>query len=342
MVEMSYPQRLARLVEEARSVDAAALDNADLSDVRERVIPGTVRVLEQAIGLLANLEGELAEVADETADEAKVEVLQPVDWPAAEKASGLIDLCCVVRGELEHRLRVAGRLNGGNLWVHLEALECAQHDLVRGLCAVESHLARALGAPSETDHVDLLEESLVVRELTAGFRSDLGAIAGRSNGLARNLEAADATLVRLTARHGFGRLRALDRRMARQLHREIVSWLGKPAPELEDGHHLWQEVQNFSVLLHDVSRRTELVEHDLGVLDEVMDLLPGVDPHQPPPKRVADRLERLLGLDDPLDSLVRRQARSVEIEGRVRDLYSALRARRTDGDHTRSITMAMP
>lgn len=334
-MENSILQRFAGLVDEVRTIEVSALDGADLSKVRERVIPKTVRLLGEAIGLVGQLGSDLGKASEE--------VLTPVDLPSAVAAPGLMDLCCVVRGELEHRRRAFVRLEeSGDLWVHLEALECAQHDLIRGLCAVESQLARALDTPSATGHLDLLEESLAVRELTAGFRSDLGAITERSNGLARNLEAADASLARLTGRHGFARLRALDRRMARELHREIVDWLQKPAPELEDGTHLWQEVRNFSVLLHDISRRSELVEHDLAVLDEVMDLLPGVDPQKPPPQRVAERLDRLVGLDDQLDSLVQKQARSAEIETRVRALYSALRSQRSEGPQIRSMTMAMP
>jgi len=322
-----YSQRLARLVDEARSVEVAALDGAGLSQVRGLVIPAFIRILEEAIETLSRLETELGEVAHDA--------LSPIGLPAAEEAEGLGNLSYVVRGELERRLAAFDRLtdssgsnDGSALWAHLEALEWAQHELIRGLCAVESQLARALGTPAATGHVDLLEESLAVRELAAGLRGDLAAISEQdANGLARSLQAAGESLIRLTERTGFGRLRALDRRMARQLHGQIVDWLHHPAPNPEEGVHLWQEVQNFSVLLHDISRRSELVTHDLSVLSEVIDLLAGVNPQEPPPGRVVERLHRLSGLDDELDSLLRGRTRSRGIEGRVQHLYASLRSR---------------
>jgi hypothetical protein len=316
-----YPQQLAQLVDEARSIEVAALDGAGLSEVRGLVIPALVRILEEAIATVTRLEGELGTTSGEA--------LSPIDLPPRKDVAGLLDLCCVVRGELEHRRAAFNRLgDDGDLWAHLEALEWAQHELIRGLCAVESQLAHALGIVPATGRVDLVAESLVVRELAAGLRGDLADISEQgANGLARSLEAAGESLVRLTERTGFGRLRALDRRMARQLHHRIAVWLEHPAPDPEDGTHLWQEVRNFSVLLHDVSRRSELLTHDLAVLDEVIDLLAGVNPQEPPPGRVLDRLHRLLGLDDELDSLVRTRARSRGIERRVQHLYESLRSR---------------
>lgn len=303
-----YPQLLARLVDEALSIEVAKLDHADPAEVRERVVPDFVQSLEEAISALSRLESDLEADAEET--------------PA------LVNLCCVVRGELEHRLAAFSRLSDrSDLWSHLETLEWAQHELIRGLCAVESHLARALGTPAATGHVDLLEESLAVRELVAAFRHDLGTVSDGESGLARTLEAASESLVRLTERTGFGRLRALDRRMARELHRRIVDWLRHPTPQRKDGTHLWEEVRNFSVLLHDISRRSELVSHDMAVLDEVIDLLAGVNPQEPPPGRVLRRLQQLSGLDDELDSLLRARAKSRGIEGRVRHLYERLRSR---------------
>lgn len=320
----NYSQHLARLVDEVQSVEIVELDDADPFEVRASVVPDFVRTLEEAIATLDRLETDLGGAAEESST--------PLALPAAEEeAKGLTDLCYLVRGELELRLAAFDRLGyGSDLWFHLEALEWAQHELVRGLCAVESQLAQALGSEAATGHVDLVEESLVVRELAAGFRRDLAEISkGNPNGLARSLEAAGASLVRLTERTGFGRLRALDRRMARELHRRIEDWLRHPSPEPRDGTHLWQEVRNFSVLLQDISRRSELVAHDLEVLDEVIDLVAGVDPRQPPPGRLLNRLRRVSGLDDELDTLVRTGARSREIEERVRHLYESLRSRRS-------------
>jgi len=317
----SYPQHLTRLVDAVRSIEVAALDDARPAEVQEHVLPRFVGTVEEAIGTLSRLESDLGEAAQEE--------LSPIDLPAGEAAAGLIDLCYVVRGELEQRLEAFDRVGeSGDIWVHLEAIECAQHDLIGGLCAVESRLAQALDIPPRTADVDLLAESLGVRELAARFRDDLAASSENSgNSLARRLEAAAESLVRLTERTGFARLRALDRRMARELHRRIVDWLRHPSPEPDTGTHLWQEVKNFSVLLHDISRRSELIAHDLAVLDETIDLLAGVNPQQPPPRRVLDRLHRLLGLDDELDSLVRTPARSREIGRRVRHLYESLRSR---------------
>ena len=325
----SYSQLLARLVDEARSVEVAELDGADPAEVRERVLPAFVHTLEEAVEGLTRLETDLGETAEASRSH--------LELPAGEEAEGLGNLCYVVRGELEQRLAAVDRLRDSDdgsdsrdLWSHLEALEWAQHELIRGLCAVESQLASTLGTDAVTAHVDLLEESLAVRELAAGLRSDLTAISNRdSNGLARSLEAAAESLIRLTDQTGFGRLRALDRRMARELHHRIAEWLRHPSPNLEAGNHLWQEVSNFSVLLHDISRRSELVAHDLEVLDEVIDLVAGVDPRQPPPGRLVDRLHRLAGLDDELDSLVRSGEESRKVEERVLQLYEGLRSRWT-------------
>lgn len=319
-----YPQHFARLVDEARSVEVAELDGADPAEVRVRVLPRFVRTLEDAIATLGRLETDLRQGAEETP--------APIDLPAADEAEAFGNLCYIVRGELERRLAAFDRLresdDTGDLWSQLEALEWAQHELIRGLCAVESQLASALGTEAATAHVDLLEESLAVRALASGLRSDLAAVSHPgANGLGRSLEAAGESLVRLTERTGFGRLRALDRRMARELHHRIVDWLQHPAPSLETGKHLWQEVSNFSVLLQDISRRSELVAHDLEVLDEVIDLVSGVAPREPPPTRLLRRLLRLSGLDDELDSLVRSGAQSREIEERVLSLYETLRSR---------------
>lgn len=320
----TYSQHLARLVDGALSIEVAELDAADPAEVRERVVPDFVQALEEAISTLSRFESDLEAAAEGSSGAGS----PSIELPAAGETPALVNLCCVVRGELEHRLAAFSRLSDrGDLWSHLEALEWAQHELIRGLCAVESQLARALGTPPATGHVDLLEESLAVRELAAAFRRDLDTVSDGEGGLARTLEAASESLIRLTERTGFGRLRALDRRMARELHRRIVDWLRHPAPQRKDGTHLWEEVRNFSVLLHDISRRSELVSHDLAVLDEVIDLLAGVNPHEPPPGRVTRRLQRLSGLDDELDSLLRARARSRGIEGRVRHLYERLRSR---------------
>lgn len=275
---------LARLVTDARALAIHAFDDRSAEDLAKTLVPTVIRLLDEAIEILTEIDGIHAEWSPEVSP-----------------------LCFVVRGECRdcrEALRTvtgAERLNALRILVQVER---SRHTLTRGLCAVERKLAEVTSAQAMTGRIDFVRESRAVRRITTELRRDLARMEGGDHPLSKRIRDAHDCLETMVRHGDYRQLRIYDRNIVRDLHGRLTAWLEDPDRTPEAGVSALNEVLNFGELLRAVNDRLELVEHDVEVLEQATRDLSGVPSGERPPTDVVERLGTLFGRDDVLDELL--------------------------------------
>ncbi|HEX7807821.1 MAG TPA: hypothetical protein VF608_03835, partial [Thermoanaerobaculia bacterium] len=96
-------------------------------------------------------------------------------------------------------------------------------------------------------------------------------------------------------------IRISDRRQLRKLQQRARAWLASDPQTESEGEHLWQELMAVTSLLMQINGRSELVEHDRRVLQEVCAELRF---RNASPESLWPGLASLRGLDLSLDRLL--------------------------------------
>lgn len=298
-----FQSRLASLLTQSQAVRLERFDDRDGAVIVDHVVPVFADLVRRGRNLLGEIEQACAS-ADAGLDEG---------------AEDLENLCFFVQREWKQALeRLDGLTPATQGWSCLVQIERARDRLLRGLTAVERNLAELAGTTSRTAHVDLLRDALRVRRVLTELRRRVADASKAYEGDPEaRLRSAGAALARLIEQEEFTHLRAVDRHLARDLHRRIRNALDESggSPDGDEPEGLWQDVVHFAALLWDVNRRDELVAEDLAAIDEAVGELRDLDAHAAPPRSVRNRLRILFGRNDRLDDLVDAQVDA----GRLRE-----------------------
>lgn len=303
----SCPQKqLAGLISEIRSVQLNRYEEQGFSEeLREQVLPLVRDITRRSLEALEELERHLEEVLSGT--------LHP-SWLANagmqdDGLESVRDLCFLAQVEIRPLLEQLGRAAPEakepkpREWGPLLWIERVQGALTNGLCAVEAELAKATGRPSRTLHINLLRKSLDARRMTVKFRRGLMQTQqDQPHDIEARLRSAGSGLVRLIGRDEFDSLHLSDRLLARDLRDRILAWTRNPGEE--SGDRLWEEVYAFAVLLSRLNGRSELIRHDLVVIQRLLPVLSASNLEAPPAAETLAELSQILGRDDGLDARI--------------------------------------
>ena len=185
-----------------------------------------------------------------------------------------------------------------------------RRSVIRATVAVDRALCSKEGLPLEPGDQAAVElgQSLKVRRAYARFRKDLLAL-GQPEQLIdvpTYLERAGQVIAALLKAPEFDDFRLDDRQMIHRLRARLQAWLdGADGRDLKSGLRLWQDMAGFVSLLVQANHRSELVEHDRGIVAEAWQtLFGGPKPKTSVPMELAAKLEKLYGRDDDIDGIL--------------------------------------
>ncbi|MEM1206590.1 MAG: hypothetical protein AAGN66_25370 [Acidobacteriota bacterium] len=179
--------------------------------------------------------------------------------------------------------------------------------VLKGATAIENAYCQELGLESEISHVAEVATAIEIRRSYMKFWRALDRTPPETPQQVEQRLRSSATLIaRLRGRPVFLDLRPLDRRLLLSLHRRIQEWLVSGG-STEPGLQVWHEVTAFADLLRMINSRMELVEHDMGLVPELLAILGTYEPGYRPlalDEALLHQLLRLQGRDDALDELL--------------------------------------
>ncbi len=276
-----------------------------------QLVPQTERALSTILECLESLlrhydhmlPPPLSTSSNDPADSA--EFIIDLDRIMAEEKAGtkVADLCFLAQIELGRKRRLLRKIDTETEQFHILYL-CASslRKANKAIKAVENCLGSQEGLEPRLSFVTELEISLKVRLAYRRFRqATLGDAPANPEDVADRLRTVCTAIAKLRGRDLYLQLRFDDRRELLGLQQRILSWSSDAdGGDAETGLRLWQDAAMLAHLLARVNHRSELLEHDVGLIAEALDLIS--DGAETP--LLADKLTPLLGRDDELDQLV--------------------------------------
>ena len=291
-------RRLGELDAAQRSVDAAS---------RTALVEDVAALLTDVLACLTALELVTHQKSDEDLSAAaEAETWIGLRSAAAAPQARLEDICFVAGLELSRTL--GALVTAGEPEAAATAVEAALRKLYRVLHAVLEGAREKGSAPQESDEqlqrrlTVELESALAVRKLYARFRKSLRRPEGQDRqSVLTALRYAASALASLVASPHYHALRSSDRDLLRQLRDRLLEWAHAGNPT-SVGLQLLEDVFTCAELLRGINGRQELRAHDMDLVRELV-----ADATR---ARSAwlEKLERLVGMDDTLDSLASRLA----------------------------------
>lgn len=254
----SLQHRLVHLVGRARAVDLRSFERGTLRDVLDELVPETASLLEEAAGLL----GDILDRYDVPAAEDEIELGENPTPPSPAEA--LCDVAFLARSEMRRKLDELRRHSREKDFAHLISL-CAGglRRISKTASAVDAALCDCEGMVQRLTFQTELLASLEIRRAYAKFSSAVRDSPPPTPQTVRNgLQRAGTAIARLLGRDVSRNMRYADRLELRGLQERMLTWCNDPASEPVEGQRLWQDVAGFAELIHEVNRRSELVEHD--------------------------------------------------------------------------------
>jgi hypothetical protein len=334
---------LARLVLDTRALSLHELETAEASTVFESAAPATAALLDRAIALLtmalARYEAPPLEERIELGGEGgEASFFRKVDsLMSREPATRVADLAFMGRWELESRLERIRQLSPTSApWNVLAVCGSAQRRIVKAVSALDWSLRQLEGfggAGIDEGFTTELMVSLRVRRAYASFWRAVSVATPPSEAeVHKRLRLGAVQIAVLVGRRIYPELRILDRMELRKLQSAILEWLrGDKDPRA--GLRIWHDLNAFAGLLVQVSRRTELREHDEILLQDIADFLQdrAGDALASGWTELMQRAVWLVGRDSDLDGLIR--AKDIDRVGELRTTVQlVLSSLRTQGD----------
>ncbi|MEL7061889.1 MAG: hypothetical protein AAGN46_17820 [Acidobacteriota bacterium] len=251
------------------------------------------------LGLLRAGVVQLAEAALSTIDELLV-CLVPFETGVTA------DICAVIRNDLQSE---RDKLDGH------EERDTSAWDLgiravgtlartARAAAALENHYCAEMGLERELSIASGTEAALAIRRGYGKFRRSINS-SSTGDAVEARLRRGATAIARLIGSNIFLELRAHDRQILMSLQKRIRKWFASDR-QSEDGQRLVQDLVGFGMLLREINRRAELVEHDARLLPELQSLV-AQSPADAQPLEdsfLLGRLRRLAGASDSIDRLL--------------------------------------
>lgn len=317
----SLAEDLVAVARAASAIDLRAFEGSDGPVLHAELLPRVFGLIERGLEAMAGalaLHEELGsgdEVGEERAPwsasrERPQDFLVRIDQvvSARSRSAHVADLAFMARMELRDTVQALRSLGpADDRWRVLAICDSGLRGLRKSSSAVERALAEHAGFEPRLEFVTELHMGRVIRAYYARFRREIeGGGTPEPQDVHRRLLSAAASIAKLIGRDFYGDLRIDDRAELRSLQERLREWLvGVDDHDPESGVRLWQDLQGFTVLLAQINRRSELVEHDRALVGGALEELTakGTLPEEVPAD-LLHRLGRLLGRTDRVDQLL--------------------------------------
>jgi hypothetical protein len=298
---------LLDLVDELKAIDIRTYEALEIDEQVRAVHPLAISLLERGVALVG--------LVVACSEPVRVDTIPPgltFELTMDAVVSGtrplvpdVGDIAFCAQLELRQRLhRLREVTTSRDAVALLGECDSALRRLFKGLCAIESALARKVGSEPLLDFTSELERSLRVRRCYARFtRKILELPPPTPETIVARLRAVGTAIAMLVGQDVYAELRMSDRLQLRLLQRRVLAWLrGAETRDAAGGLELFSDVTTFLDMLKQVNRRQELVEHDAALAGE---LLGSLGPGAPEvPQALLARLGALAGRDASIDGLL--------------------------------------
>lgn len=336
----AWGARLVAVYAEAQTIDVRAFEGKGSLELLASLVPATIRVVDLTVDAFREL-GEAYEritpsrppsifpemFAEDEPDTKSFE--RRVDALVKSSSFDLGDLVFIGLTELrQKRERVLRLAETPDPWEIVAECGSAMRRVLKAVSAIENAI---MGPAAKLSFATVLQVSLLVRreyrEMRRVILVDEPADLAGARAVLRSIGTRIAMIV---GRPIYPSLRTRDRLEMRRLQERILAWL-RDGTDLQEARRLFQDLGGFARMISQVSRREELVAHDVEVLGTLMSLLAD-GPRVAAPELHALALA-LTGLDDELDELLSGKgmdaAMLTEVVVRLSKGYPALAPRRT-------------
>ncbi|MBL8151441.1 MAG: hypothetical protein JNN15_16070, partial [Blastocatellia bacterium] len=254
--------------------------------------------------------------------------------PAAERLQlettrfdKIIDLVWVARWEMKERVENIQRAKAQSdrcllLFESDEALRGLFKSVTAvgvGICQQENLTPQSCISNEAKDSLDL---SIKTRRAYTIFQRNVLHLRDETD-VYKNLRKVSKAIAILRGKNVFDQLRFFDRALLKSLQSKTIEWLGKADRDPLTGAMLWQDAVGFAELLGEINKRSELVEHDLSVLQNCYTILTSLVVSLIP-EEIVSQLQTVFGRHPELDQLLEsKENRSVKEWQRAIELAMA-------------------
>lgn len=254
--------------------------------------------------------------------------------PAAERLQlettrfdKIIDLVWVARWEMKERVENIQRAKAQSdrcllLFESDEALRGLFKSVTAvgvGICQQENLTPQSCISNEAKDSLDL---SIKTRRAYTIFQRNVLHLRDETD-VYKNLRKVSTAIAILRGKNVFDQLRFFDRALLKSLQSKTIEWLGKADRDPLTGAMLWQDAVGFAELLGEINKRSELVEHDLSLLQNCYTILTSLVVSLIPEETVS-QLQTVFGRHPELDQLLEsKENRSVKEWQRAIELAMA-------------------
>jgi hypothetical protein len=265
-------RRLVAVAMRARAVDVRPFETAPQSEVLALLVPRTSEVLDDALGLATYLANDWScasgrPVGAGDVDDT-VEILRDLDRMTEEPpTSRTADVAFLANTHLRTRKRELQAVRPDtDAWALVAGCGSALRQVAKAAAAIEATLAAEHGLARELHFATELSQALEIRRRYAELaRSIAAAHAHAAIDLRGALRGVGGAIAVLIGKSIYPHMRIADRIQLRSIQRRILGWLREPAADDREGRRVLTDLIGTADMLAHVSRRQELVEHDLLV-----------------------------------------------------------------------------
>jgi len=308
-----------------KEVDVRAFEGLATSTIREQfgvLVEGFISrtlVLCAEVFSLCDIKGETCEKLDDSEIPSsrryfglELDRLIQRDSSSSHNHSRIADVAFIARVELSNRFQRFGMISASaNAWDVLAEYDSALRRVSKSLSALDTIMSEIRGVSFRVDYETELESSLLVRRACTRLRQDI-----QKNGepdhesIYSFLRGAGTHIAMLIGRSVYPQIRIRDRAQLCSIQERILSWMRFEREDRREGLRIWEDLRVLLEMFSQISRREELMLHDLKILE----LLIGALEEKRSSSSFSfsssekEKLEELRGMDLSLDSLLDRES----------------------------------
>lgn len=297
----------------ASELEIRRFEERDLDTVRRELVPAVRELVDRGLEVMdrvLEVHEELGAGPSPDDDRGGHNFYVSIDRVvrSEDRSSHVADLAFMARMELRDKLaELRGTERSTDPWRVLAVCDGCIRRLRKAAAAVETAIADHADLDPRLQFVTEAHLAQLIRTYYGRFRQEIeGEGPPSAETLNARLLSAAASIAKLIGRDFYGDLRVADRAELRSLQGRLRSWLrGEDGYSPDSGLRLWQDLYGFSVLLAQINRRNELLEHDQRIVRAAIDELTSDRATQaevPPP--LLRKLRRLRGRSERIDTLL--------------------------------------